>query len=163
MRALGRPDRACAGAIGEPGRRRFFFTVQVGTTELWYLIEKQQAAALAERGVELLKSVGHELGTGVPASLGDREPGHVEFRVGTMAIGLVADEPLVVVTLAPLEEDEDEEVVFELSYDQLDGMIQAALTAVMSGRPMCRRCNLPKDPEGHACPASNGDLRRHRT
>jgi hypothetical protein len=53
-------------------------------------------------------------------------------------------------------------VDFEVDLDQLYAMAIHAREAVVAGRPQCPRCALPLDPEGHVCPASNGDLRRHR-
>ena len=42
------------------------------------------------------------------------------------------------------------------------GSAAEAEAAVAAGRPICPRCSLPIDPDGHVCPALNGDLRHRR-
>ena len=90
------------------------------------------------------------------------DPDEVEFRVGGMAL-TPGSASAVLITFIPVEDEESDPVTFEASFEQLDGMAQAALTAVASGRPLCSRCNLPIDPDGHTCPSSNGDLRNQRS
>ena len=163
MRSLDPLSGLAAGAIGPPGQRRFFVAADSEGTAYWFLMEKQQVASLADRLSQLLRDSDYEVGTAAPADLGAVEPDDIEFRVGEMAVGLMPDSRSVVITLFPVENEEAESVNFEASFDQIDGMTQAAFNAVASGRPACPRCNLPMDPEGHTCPASNGDLRHQRS
>ena len=53
-------------------------------------------------------------------------------------------------------DDDGESASFDLTSEQLRAMALVALDAVHSGRPICPRCHLPEDPDGHDCPSSNG-------
>ncbi len=167
MISLGRVSRFVAGAIGEPGDRTFLIEVEGDGPPRWYVLEKQQVAVLAERVLALLREAGHE----VPgaAALELREPDVVDFRVGEIRMAYVKSQQEVTVTLLPTEAEQSDDdaaaaegVEFEVSAEQLHAMAVHARGAVVAGRPSCPRCALPMDPGGHVCPASNGDLRRHR-
>ena len=164
MISLGPVDRFVAGAIGEPGERTFLIEVEGAGQPHWFLLEKQQVAVLADRVLELLRDAGYE-SSGAPR-LSLREPDAVDFRVGEIRMAYSSVESLVTVTLIPVagdeEREEDDGVEFDVSTDQLHAMAVHAREAVIAGRPACPRCALPMDPDGHVCPASNGDLRRHR-
>lgn len=154
-------ERFVPGFIGPPGERAFYFEVGSETGTSWYLLEKGQVAAFAVEAARLL--LGHDLG----GAAGDltlpqiTEPDEVEFRVGEMRIAF--DEPtgLVALDLVSGEED-DETVTLWLTAGQLDAAARTGVEAVGQGRPLCPRCGLAMDPEGHPCPESNGDLRGHR-
>jgi uncharacterized repeat protein (TIGR03847 family) len=152
MRSLGRVARFVAGAQGPPGRRTFYLEADGE----WFLLEKQQVAALAARSLELARQLGVPEGEPGPA-LG--EPGEPAFRVAEIGIGL--EEETAVIVLSPEESSDAEPVAFTVDGGQLEAMARRALAVVAAGRPACRFCGFPLDPEGHACPASNGDL-RHR-
>ena len=152
MRSLGRVTRFVAGAVGPPGRRTFYLEVDGE----WFLVEKQQVAALAARGLDLARQLGvPERDPGPPLG----EPGEPAFRVVEIGIGVEDGEAVIV--LSPDGSSGEEPVAFTVTGDQLEAMARRALTSVAAGRPACRFCGLPIDPGGHACPASNGDL-RHR-
>ncbi|MDX1690219.1 MAG: DUF3090 family protein [Acidimicrobiia bacterium] len=156
MRSFGPVDHFAAGAVGEPGARAFHLEVEAEGVREWFLLEKQQVAALAERILELLRPLGtppQDPGPGLGA------PVPPTFRVGD--IGLGTDVDGLVVVLEPAEEG-DEPVGFTLAPEQADAAARAALEVVGAGRPTCRFCGRPKDPEGHTCPATNGDLRHDR-
>ena len=51
---LGPAERFVAGAIGEPGSRTFYLQVTAGGTTHALLAEKEQIAALASQGLEIL-------------------------------------------------------------------------------------------------------------
>lgn len=157
MRSLGNVDVFTAGAVGSPGHRAFYLQVGGDDTMLWFLIEKQQVAALAERTHDVLQAFDEP-----PDQLERQEldpPGEVAFRVGEIAMGILDDRAVVV--LHPTDENL-EPVEFSVGLDRLAVMATQAFEVVAAGRPLCPRCSLPRDPEGHACPASNGDLRHHR-
>jgi len=153
MRALGRIERMIAGAVGEPGRRTFYLEMLTDAGPEWFLLEKQQVAALAERAVELAEDLGAPPQEPGPELETAGEP---TFRVGQIALGREAGD--VVVVLSPAE-GEQEPVAATVSPEALDAMARRALLVVAAGRPPCRFCGNPEDPAGHACPASNGDLR----
>lgn len=164
MISLGPVDRFAAGAVGEPGDRTFYLEVAAGGVSHWFVVEKQQVAVLAARSLELIQSISPgqdpaEVATEVATELGD--PGEPAFRVGEIGLSYLPDRSAVTYVLRSTEED-DEPVEFEASIDQVVAMAAAGAAAVAAGRPLCPRCNLPMDSDGHICPALNGDLRATR-
>lgn len=150
MRWLGTVDAIAGGAVGEPGKRTFYLQIDVGNGQLWFLLEKQQLAALAARVLAVVPSEGL---TGEHRARPLSEPAMVEFRVGDIAIA-ERGEALVVV-LESIEPG-TEGVEFEVDKAMMRSMCEEAGRVVAAGRPLCRFCNLPVDPEGHVCPATNG-------
>jgi uncharacterized repeat protein (TIGR03847 family) len=158
---LGDVTRFAAGAVGEPGKRTFFVEVAGPAGDHWFQAEKSQVAALALEAATLLRTAGLE-GSGTELDAVMRPPADVAFRVGDIGIVYTEESGTFTMVLMPLDEAEDEEVRFTVTAPQLDAMAREAATVVTSGRPACPRCGLAMDPEGHVCPASNGDLRHHR-
>lgn len=161
---LGPAERFAAGAIGPPGRRRFYLEVTAGGRTLSFLAEKDQVAALAVQGLEVLdnhdvsaddEAVQRLLDDGLeiadPGADGER------FRVGEISLALSPSE-LLVVTLTSAE-DPDDRVSFVIAPEQFRAMALVALQVVAAGRPTCPWCRLPMDPTGHDCPARNGHRR----
>jgi uncharacterized repeat protein (TIGR03847 family) len=155
MRDLGRIGHFVAGAVGPPGRRVFLLEVDAGPELEWYLVEKEQVAALAAAAVEYLTAEATGPRTPGP-ELSD--PGDPVFRVGRIGLGEAGD--LIAVELHPLSDDRSEPVAFRVERTLLGSMADRALLVVAAGRPPCPMCGLPRDPDGHTCPSSNGDLRR---
>jgi uncharacterized repeat protein (TIGR03847 family) len=153
MRALGRVDRIVAGAVGEPGRRTFYIEVAGDAGTEWFLVEKQQVAALADRVIELVTDLEVAPQDPGPDLTGAGEP---TFRVGQIALGRDGDD--LVLVLSPTE-GVDDPVSATVTPEAADAMARRALLVVAAGRPPCGFCGNPKDPEGHTCPAANGDLR----
>ncbi len=150
-----------AGAIGEPGQRVFLLQFTVDGVSAWYLLEKAQVAALATETASLLLSAGlaGAGGSMEPPELG--EPARIAFRVSEIGLVFDAEDGVATVLLTPTDGDV-EPVAYRLSPAQLDAGARAGGEAVLKGRPRCPRCGLAIDPEGHHCPATNGDLRHHR-
>ena len=153
MRSLGRVRRIAAGAMGPPGKRTFFLDIDSDGGPEWFLLEKEQLSALAAHGLELL---GREASPAAPAGAITAPAGDPTFRVAE--IGLGAEEGEMVVLLSP--DGESEPVAFTVAAEAFVEMARRALAVVAAGRPRCRLCGLPIDPEGHACPGGNGDRRR---
>ncbi len=160
---LGPAERFVAGAIGEPGSRTFYLQVTAGGTTHALLAEKEQIAALASQGLEILDAgaigadddaVQRIIDAGLPVI----DPGDdgARFRVGDISIGLTESELLTVVIEAA---EGDDGVTFLIAPEQFRAMATVALEVVAAGRPTCQWCSLPMDPEGHLCPASNGHHR----
>jgi uncharacterized repeat protein (TIGR03847 family) len=159
---LGPAERFAAGALGTPGRRRFLLQVDAAGGRHSYLLEKGQLVALARRSLELLSENGivpdrQAVELLVERGLEVDEPEDVAFRVGDMSIQLQESE-LVTVVLDSAG-DETDGASFVVAPEQLQAMAVTALEVAAQGRPLCPRCRLPMDPEGHECPAVNG----HRT
>jgi uncharacterized repeat protein (TIGR03847 family) len=154
-------DRFVPGFIGVPGDRAFYFEVGTGPATRWFLLEKGQVAAFAVEAARLLAS--NDLGrvAGDLALPEITEPDEVTFRVGEMRIAYDEAAGLVSLDLVATG-DEDENVTVWLTPGQLEAAARTGAESVGQGRPLCPRCGLAMDPEGHPCPVTNGDLRGHR-
>jgi uncharacterized repeat protein (TIGR03847 family) len=156
-----------ADYTGEPGQRTFFVQARGDGATLTFLAEKGQVIALAEQMRELLLVVDNAdlIAASAPArnpTLSLEAPIEPEWRIGTIALGFIEEDDLVVVALEPVVEEatEVEQLVAEtrilIDRDQARAFALHALATVSEGRPLCQLCGLPMDPEGHKCPASNG-------
>jgi uncharacterized repeat protein (TIGR03847 family) len=162
------PEIFTADFIGNPGQRAFYVQVRGSFGTHSYEIEKQQVGALAEKLREVLVMVdqGDTVLEAEPArdpALALDSPVEPDYRVGTMGLAYDEESDIIVVILQPVSEEEDEPVVeletgdrLLLRRDQVRAFILHAASIVAEGRPTCRLCGLPMDPEGHQCPASNG-------
>lgn len=158
MNDLGPAERFVAGAIGEPGRRRFYLEVVANGTRHLLLAEKEQVAALGSQGLRILAAGPLDLDSdAVKALLASglelSEPDVEEFRVGTISMG-ITDEGMVVVSVD--DADGDDGITFLVAPEQFAAMALRALDVVAAGRPICQWCRLPMDdPDDHHCPAWN--------
>ena len=152
------PDVFTAGTVGDPGQRIFYFQARDGDTLVTLRCEKQQVAALAEYFDGLLNDL-EPTPYGIAAGdLRLTEPFEEGWTVGP--IGVAYDEPddRIVVVLEELMEEEDEEgasVKVRLTRAQVSAFVGHARVLVAAGRPPCRFCGLPLDPDGHMCPRMN--------
>lgn len=157
MRDLGPAEEFVAGAVGEPGRRHFYIQVTAASETLWFPAEKQQVAALGAQALTLLAAA--ELVAdaaavaAIKAGLAVLPPDSETFRVGGIQVAVLESELIAIVISSP---EEDEAVRFLVAPEQLAAMASHALEVVASGRPICPRCQLPMDADGHRCPAVNG-------
>jgi uncharacterized repeat protein (TIGR03847 family) len=53
------------------------------------------------------------------------------------------------------EDDEGASVKVRLTRAQVSAFVGHARALVAAGRPPCRFCGLPLDPDGHMCPRMN--------
>jgi len=155
-------DSLVIGAIGQPGERTFYAQVVVADRPSWFVIEKFHAAVFAVQARELLDDVGRSgAGGGLdPGTLAP--PDAVTFRVGGIDLDYREDSGLIDIELLPVEAEGMQPFRFTVTPAQLDAAAEEASNAVEGGRPRCPRCGLAMDPDGHPCPAHNGDLRRHQ-
>jgi uncharacterized repeat protein (TIGR03847 family) len=120
--------------------------------------EKQQVAALAEYLDGLLEDL-EPAPYGIAAGdLQLAEPFDEGWTVGP--IGVAYDEPddRIVVVLEELVPEDDEDgasVRVRLTRAQVSAFVRHSRDLVAAGRPPCRFCGLPLDPDGHACPRMN--------
>jgi len=178
---LGPVDRITAGAVGEPGDRTFYLQARAGQRLVTLLVEKQQVELLAASIVDILERVGEETEEG-PAEEGPAEEGPAEeeleleeplepeWRVGKLSIGYAEDRDLFLLELEELlpDEEAEEEVLSEIeepepatirlyaTREQMLALSRHGIAVAARGRPACRFCGNPIDPEGHTCPAMNG-------
>ena len=146
-------------AIGQPGERTFLLQFFGEWGRNTYVLEKGQVAALAAGARQLMKEVDYLPGE-IPAAptLIDEVP---SFRIGQLGLGWDESTEEALLTIDSVS-DGDESVVYRIRIEVLAAAARQGEAAVTSGRPTCERCGLAMDPEGHACPATNGDLRNHR-
>jgi uncharacterized repeat protein (TIGR03847 family) len=163
------PDHFTAGAIGEPGRRVFYIQARQTDHVVSLRLEKQQVAALGEYLAGILADLPDA--EPLPVSLDLIEPVVAEWVVGSLAVAyeeaddrilLVAEELVVVdeddlddLTEDPASLPDEATARFRLSRSQVLAFIRTAAELVTSGRPLCRLCGKPIDPDGHACPRLN--------
>ena len=148
-----------AGAVGRPGERTFMiqFTADDGVHA--FVLEKAQVAALVIEARRLVAAIGE---TAEASSASSLDPQVVpEFRIGEIHLAFREADGRVQIRLIPTSDDVDD-VRFSVGTAQFAGALDAAQEAVEGGRPKCPRCGLAMDPDGHHCPATNGDLRGHR-
>ncbi len=156
MTDLGPVEKLAAGAVGEPGARTFLLEVGGVAGTHWFVLEKEQVAALAREALATLRRDGYDTDA-EGAHL--TPPGGDATRIAEMRVGY--REGVFHFVIVP-DGDAPEPVEFEAAAAVVAAMAGPALEVVAAGRPRCPRCGLPEDPAGHVCPASNGDLRRRR-
>ena len=59
----------------------------------------------------------------------------------------------------PREPPDTAKARFRLTRPQAAAFVERARSLVQAGRPSCRLCGLPMDPDGHTCPGTNGHVR----
>jgi uncharacterized repeat protein (TIGR03847 family) len=163
------PEIFTADYVGTPGERSFYVQARDSSATHSYEIEKEQIRALAEKLREVLVLVDQEdtvLAT-EPArdpALELESPIEPDYRIGTIGLAYDESSDIVVVLLQPVDAEEPAEAIVEsdvgdrvlLRRDQVRAFILHAASILAEGRPTCQLCGLPIDPEGHRCPASNG-------
>ena len=156
-----------ADYTGRPGERTFFLQSKAETVST-FLIEKGQAQVLAERLRELLLLIDEK--DTVTSTEPQRDPAFAldtplepEWRVGTIGLSYDDEQDTIAISMSPVTEEsaeietaDDFEVRIHLRRDQVRSFVLHTLAVVGEGRPLCRLCGLPMDPDGHICPAGNG-------
>lgn len=157
-----------AGAVGEPGQRTFF--LQAGDSFGYHSVklEKQQVNALANFLTTVLDDLPSPTGSpSAPVPL--IEPAQPVFTVGQIAVGVDEADSRVVLVVEELVEAADESEAagdlddesdgsvlrVHLTVDQAVAFIETSKVLMEGGRPPCRLCGQPLDPEGHVCPRLN--------
>ncbi len=176
---LDQVDRITAEAVGPPGQRTFYLQARQGPTVVTVLVEKQQVQLLASSILEILARVGKETAPGPgDEEMELEEPVEPLWRAGRLSIGYLEERDLLLLEveeLLPDEEDEDEdgeeeeedEPVAEparegdrlrlwATREQMLSLSRHGALVCSRGRPTCQFCGNPMDPEGHVCPAMNG-------
>lgn len=157
------PGRFTVGTVGEPGRRVFYIQAFADGAEVAVKCEKQQAQALAEHLVNLLADLPGDESADVPAAEA-LPPTDLAWTVGSISIGVDRGEARLVVLLEELLLGEDDDTPIDgdpsrlrvhLSREQVRAFASQVEALVATGRPICRLCEQPIDPDGHACPRLN--------
>jgi uncharacterized repeat protein (TIGR03847 family) len=129
--------------------------------------EKQQAAAIADYLRKVLNDLPPADDRPMPSSLELAAPLDVAFVLGPVGLGYERANDRVLVQLdeiVPVDEDGelDPEALEDrsrvrvlLTRGQVEAFCEQADQLVAAGRPPCRWCSLPIDPDGHICPRMN--------
>ena len=170
---LGDVDRITADAIGEPGERVFFLQFAADARTYTVTVEKEQVRLLSTSILEILANVDLETGgTFDEAAMALELPLDPLWRAGRIALGYDEDRDRMTLELEEFVREPDEEAPPFAGDPELErepDLLRAAATreqmlalsrhgadVVSRGRPTCRFCGNPIDPDGHRCPAMNG-------
>lgn len=167
-------DTFTAGAIGEPGARTFFLQARHGRTKVAVKCEKQQVAAIAQYLRTVLNDLPPAEDRPLASALELTEPVDQAFVLGPIGLGYDRSSDRLIVQLEELslaDDDLDDDLGDDLGDDDSsdsDGHIRLYVTrgqaasfcehaeqVVAAGRPDCRWCDQPIDPDGHPCPRMN--------
>ncbi|MGJ9413770.1 DUF3090 domain-containing protein [Aeromicrobium sp. CF4.19] len=165
------PDRFVVGTVGNPGERTFYLQARAGEEMMSIALEKEQAAALAERLEEVLDSLMAEDGNpfSIPALTPDGlvdndpldQPVVEHFRTGVMSLGWDPTTAQVVIEAFPLPVVDDEAIdadesepaevfVVRIPVGAARAFAKRTREVVGAGRPICSLCKVPMDPD-HVC------------
>jgi uncharacterized repeat protein (TIGR03847 family) len=166
-------DKVTAGAVGEPGERTFFLQARAGERLVTITVEKEQVELLSSSILEILATVEKETGDGPPEEQLELEaPIEPLWRAGRLSIGYSEERDLMLLEVEEsVPEPEDEEAAEAegaadapdpdrlrvwATREQMLALSRHGAAVAARGRPRCRFCGNPLDPEGHTCPAMNG-------
>lgn len=153
------PGRFTVGAMGESGHRVFFLQAFGSGTEMAVKCEKQQAQALGDHLVKLLDDL-----PGVDEDVPPADalpPPELAWVVGSISIGVDRRDNRLVVVLEEMTDPEDPDAEdpgqlrVHLTRAQVRAYAGQLDTLLATSRPLCRLCDRPIDPTGHACPRLN--------
>jgi uncharacterized repeat protein (TIGR03847 family) len=157
-------DAFTTGAIGRPGERTFYLQVRAGAQHIAIKCEKQQVAAIAGYLEKVLVDLPPPQDRPVAAALELRPPVESEFILGTIGLGYEPGRDRIVIQfdeMVPTDEegsplsDDQGQIRIHISRGQALAFCEHATEVVAAGRPPCRWCQGPIDPDGHACPRMN--------
>lgn len=158
------PEVFTTGTVGDPGARTFFLQAIEAGQVVSLKCEKQQVAALAQYLGELLADRPPIVVTPGMHPMALTEPVLAEWVAGSMGVAYDEDDDRFVVVIDELVDEEltDEPPAVarvRLTPSQVAAFVPWADELVGQGRPLCALCGRPMNPDGHACPRSNGHTR----
>jgi len=164
-------DAFTVTAVGAPGSRTFFLQVRRGDTWVTVKCEKMQTAAMASHIRKVLDDLPDSLPREVLPLASEMEPlGPLEaaFVLGPIGLGYDREHDRVMVQLEEFSIIDDDELDLPDDVEAEASTVRAFLTRaqatafcarteqiVAAGRPPCRWCGGPVDPDGHPCPRMN--------
>jgi uncharacterized repeat protein (TIGR03847 family) len=157
----GRASSVEAGAIGEPGQRRFRLVVIAGSQRASIWMEKQQLGSIGEWFKEMCERLDGESPRNEPDILAAPTPLNfdLDFRVRQLGLGYLEEDDLFVLHAFDIAGDiSDPLPTFRcmINRGQARVLAREIERVVAGGRPICPLCESPMDPGGHVCPRSNG-------
>lgn len=157
-------DAFTTGAIGKPGARVFYLQTRVGAQRVAVKCEKQQVQAIVQYLRRVLVDLPAPDERPLPATLELTTPVESVFVLGPIGLGYDRTNDRLVLQLEemvpvddegePVDDDQGKIRVY-VSRSQAAAFCDHADRIVAAGRPDCRWCSLPIDPDGHACPRMN--------
>ena len=149
--------------FGEPGQRTFNLVLEAGAANCTVWLEKEQ---LFQFGIYLREAVEAMSPEDKQRQGVSREPEwsgegiSIDFKAGQMMLSHDPDSNSFRLLAYEREEEgaseEAASVGFWISVAQAETVAQEALRICSAGRPLCFLCGQPINPDGHACPRSNG-------
>jgi uncharacterized repeat protein (TIGR03847 family) len=169
-------DRITTDAVGEPGERTFYLQARKGGDLVTVIVEKQQLELLSASILEILTRIGLETGEGPDEEQMELEsPLDPMWRTGRLSIGYEQDRDMILLEMEELLDEVDDEtdegngddatevpspaadrLRLWATREQMLALSRHGAAVSERGRPSCRFCGNPMDPEGHTCPAMNG-------
>lgn len=161
-------DAFTSGAIGRPGSRVFYLQARIDDRRITVRCEKQQVAAIAEylRRVMVDLPPPEDRPMGGAGDLGT--PVEEIFVLGSVGLGYDRSSDRIVLQLEEMiigaDPDDSPDEFDEADRGQMRVYVTRAQAAafcdradevVAAGRPTCRWCDQPMDPDGHPCPRMN--------
>jgi uncharacterized repeat protein (TIGR03847 family) len=179
---LGAVDRITTDAVGDPGQRTFYLQARAGAELITVVVEKEQVVLLSQSVLELLADVPLETGALDETELALESPIDPRFRAGRLSIGYDPEQDRFLLEITEYDPDDDvedeagdegaeddpirslieppgddrETIRLWASREQMLALSRHGAEVAERGRPTCRFCGNPIDPEGHVCPATNG-------
>jgi uncharacterized repeat protein (TIGR03847 family) len=162
-----RVDSFTVGAIGQPGQRLFLLQARADGQRVTVKCEKQQAAAIAQYLRRVLSDLPTPADRPMPGAMELIVEDEAVFALGPIGLGYDRENDRVLVQLeefVPTDDDgeSDPEALAErghlrvyLSRSQAVALCDRTDEVVAAGRPSCRWCGNPIDPDGHPCPRMN--------
>lgn len=157
-------------AIGESGKRTFYFSIasDYGCAKIW--LEKEELYALAMALKQLLHSLAEDeemgIGLGLDAEIDYSlsEPDLLEFKMGYVTLHYDSDLQRFFFSVFDVQEGKaaDAKVRFLANAEQVEELVGEALSVYAGGRPICPFCHRPVDPGAHFCPSRNGSRQSNR-
>jgi uncharacterized repeat protein (TIGR03847 family) len=174
---------ATVGTVGPPGQRTFYLQARQDDHLVTIKLEKQQVALIAQFVDEILSDLPAPEALPDDETLNLAEPVDAAWTAGGLQLGYDGDTDRLVVLAEELVEDLNEDVPTELGAEHLRlvpgpasssdtpgrgvgrfgltrtqaaCIVRRAWDLVSAGRPTCPLCGNPIDPDGHACPRTNG-------
>ncbi len=144
----------------------FYVQAREGDQVVSLRLEKTQVLALAQHLSGMLGDLPPTAAD--KATVGLTEPVIAEWVVGSIGVAYDEERDRIIVVAEELagEDDPDPDIGsarIALTRALAVRFIERAREVVSAGRPPCQLCGLPKDPEGHICPRSNGHRRSDAT
>jgi uncharacterized repeat protein (TIGR03847 family) len=160
-------DVFTAGTMGRPGQRVFFLQVRNKGDMITLKLEKQQVGALGAYLGQMLVDLPQPDLLPHPGSLELIADGLGEWIVGGMGAAFHVESDRIVLLIEEMVELDEEGEPLATSIES-QGNLRVTLTRgqaaafathaealIAAGRPPCRWCAKPIDPDGHICVRMN--------